>query len=206
VWGQGGLSRPCPPSFSDENPTLPMSSGQDGDDIPPAESRAGGSEGGGGGVAVVEGSYRRSGARGAPQLFAHKLYKLVDEEDPEIVDWMPDGQGFQVKDMDRFCAEIISKYFNHCKFTSFQRQLNLYGFKKRRGDKAGAFYHPHFRRGQQHLLRRVRRQRVNRDLLAAAQRAAAANRRNAAMSGSLVGQEQFGRESAMHAGSDMARR
>ncbi|CAM9278036.1 unnamed protein product, partial [Discosporangium mesarthrocarpum] len=137
---------------------------------------------GGGEVVGHEGGYRRSGARGAPQLFAHKLYKLVDEEDSEIVDWMPDGQGFQVKDMVRFCSEVIVKYFNHCKFTSFQRQLNLYGFKKRRGDRAGAFYHPHFQKGQQQLLSRVRRQRVNRDLVAAAQRQAAAQR-NAAGAG-----------------------
>lgn len=50
------------------------------------------------------------------------------------------------------------------KFTSFQRQLNLYQFKRRKGAHAGAFHHPSFRRGQRHLLSKVRRQKVKRDL------------------------------------------
>lgn len=50
------------------------------------------------------------------------------------------------------------------KFTSFQRQLNLYQFKRRKGAHAGAFHHPCFRRGQRHLLSKVRRQKVKRDL------------------------------------------
>jgi hypothetical protein len=50
------------------------------------------------------------------------------------------------------------KYFRHNKFASFQRQLNLYGFRKvTRGTDAGAYAHHCFRKGQPDLLSYVRR-------------------------------------------------
>lgn len=55
---------------------------------------------------------RRVGARGGPQLFAQKLFTLVEEEDPEIVEWLPDGLAFRVKDIQRFSTEVLEKYFN----------------------------------------------------------------------------------------------
>lgn len=55
---------------------------------------------------------RRVGARGGPQLFAQKLFTLVEEENPEIVEWLPDGLAFRVKDIQRFSNEILEKYFN----------------------------------------------------------------------------------------------
>lgn len=61
-------------------------------------------------------------------------------------------------------AKIKHHHLADSKFTSFQRQLNLYQFKRRKGAHAGAFHHPSFRRGQRHLLSKVRRQKVKRDL------------------------------------------
>lgn len=55
---------------------------------------------------------RRVGARGGPQLFAQKLFTLVEEEDNEIVEWLPDGLAFRVKDIHRFSCEVLEKYFN----------------------------------------------------------------------------------------------
>lgn len=55
---------------------------------------------------------RRVGARGGPQLFAQKLFTLVEEENPEIVEWLPDGLAFRVKDIQRFTCEVLDKYFN----------------------------------------------------------------------------------------------
>lgn len=75
------------------------------------------------------------------------------------------------------------------KFTSFQRQLNLYQFKRRKGAHAGAFHHPCFRRGQRHLLAKVRRQKVKRDLAVEA-RAAQRLARSAREAGSHYGSSQ----------------
>lgn len=66
--------------------------------------------GGGGGTAFSP--TRRVGARGGPQLFAQKLFTLVEEEDSEIVEWLPDGLAFRVKDIQRFSCEVLEKYFN----------------------------------------------------------------------------------------------
>ncbi|CAM9338546.1 unnamed protein product [Hapterophycus canaliculatus] len=141
---------------------------QDAEGVPttmqqkPQQPQQASSTGGSGGAAFSP--TRRVGARGGPQLFAQKLFTLVEEEDSEIVEWLPDGLAFRVKDIHRFSCEVLEKYFNHSKFTSFQRQLNLYQFKRRKGAHAGAFHHPSFRRGQRHLLSKVRRQKVKRDL------------------------------------------
>eukprot|EP00903_Cladosiphon_okamuranus_P009566 g9108.t1 len=136
---------------------------------------------------------RRVGARGGPQLFAQKLFTLVEEEDSDIVEWLPDGLAFRVKDIHRFSCEVLEKYFNHSKFTSFQRQLNLYQFKRRKGAHAGAFHHPSFRRGQRHLLSKVRRQKVKRDLAVEARAAQRLARTKGGSNGGGCGGENAGR-------------
>ena len=42
-------------------------------------------------------------------------------------------------------------------FTSFQRQLNLYGFRRSASYDKGAYYHPQFQRGQRELAESIRR-------------------------------------------------
>ena len=44
------------------------------------------------------------------------------------------------------------------KLTSFQRQLNLYGFRRiTKGDDHGAYFHPNFQRGRKDLVANIRR-------------------------------------------------
>jgi len=53
---------------------------------------------------------------------------------------------------------ILEKYFRHQKYSSFQRQLNLYGFRKvSKGSDAGAYSHKYFVDGRSDLLSKVRR-------------------------------------------------
>ena len=53
---------------------------------------------------------------------------------------------------------ILMKYFRHQKYSSFQRQLNLYGFRKvNKGPDAGAYAHKYFLRNRNELLSKVRR-------------------------------------------------
>jgi len=102
--------------------------------------------------------YPRTGKRGAPQAFARKLYEILESETCDCASWNDAGNAFFVKDIERFSNDILMRYFRHNKFASFQRQLNLYGFRKvNRGVDAGAYAHQYFRKGQPDLLILVRR-------------------------------------------------
>jgi hypothetical protein len=60
------------------------------------------------------------------------------------------------------CATLSSfRYFKQSKLTSFQRQLNLYGFARlTRGPDAGGYYHELFLRNREHLCKRMTRTKV----------------------------------------------
>ena len=52
-------------------------------------------------------------------------------------------------------------WFSQTKFASFQRQLNLYGFRRlTSGPDKGAYYHEHFLRGQRALVQQLNRQKI----------------------------------------------
>ncbi len=54
--------------------------------------------------------------------------------------------------------DILLVHFRHQKYTSFQRQLNLYGFRKiMRGPNLGSYAHEHFLRDRPEVLHFVRR-------------------------------------------------
>lgn len=60
--------------------------------------------------------------------------------------------------MDVFTSEILESYYKHQKYSSFQRQLNLYGFRKiAKGPDTGAYAHPAFSRDEPGNLWHVRR-------------------------------------------------
>jgi len=63
--------------------------------------------------------------------FIWKLYNMV--EDPassHVISWTPTGGSFVVASPMEFQEVILPKFFKHSNFSSFVRQLNLYGFHK----------------------------------------------------------------------------
>lgn len=69
-----------------------------------------------------------------------------------IACWESDGCSFVVKKPQDFETQILPFYFQQSKLTSFQRQLNLYGFSKIKiGKGKGGYYHNLFRRDNQDM-------------------------------------------------------
>ncbi|EGZ05879.1 hypothetical protein PHYSODRAFT_258136 [Phytophthora sojae] len=62
--------------------------------------------------------------------FVRAVYDMLQNEDQRILSWSADGSHFQVYDVPRLETKVLRKYFKHGKFTSFQRQLNNFGFHK----------------------------------------------------------------------------
>lgn len=106
-------------------------------------------------------SYPRTGKRGAPQAFPRKVFEMLSEQPADVVGWSPSGASFVIADMQRFERDVLPQYFAHRKFSSFQRQLNLYSFRRvDPGDAfepAGSYAHDAFRRDEPELLSGVRR-------------------------------------------------
>ena len=74
-----------------------------------------------------------------------------------IVGFTPDGSAFEIYDTEAFVEAILPKYFKMGSFSSFQRQLQLYNFK--RVTKGGAYKHPLFHRDMpDNLSKMVRKQ------------------------------------------------
>eukprot|EP00614_Pseudopedinella_elastica_P018095 CAMPEP_0172647066 /NCGR_PEP_ID=MMETSP1068-20121228/240561_1 /TAXON_ID=35684 /ORGANISM="Pseudopedinella elastica, Strain CCMP716" /LENGTH=515 /DNA_ID=CAMNT_0013461339 /DNA_START=612 /DNA_END=2159 /DNA_ORIENTATION=- len=90
--------------------------------------------------------------------FPRKLYDLIEVEPDWLIEWAPHGESFFIRDQDEFCTRVLAKYFRHTKLTSFQRQLNLYGFRRiTKGPDTGAYSHPEFSRHHPEVLDGIKR-------------------------------------------------
>ena len=55
---------------------------------------------------------------------------MLQDESAAVLRWTADGSAFEIHDMHAMMAHVLPKYFKHCKYTSFQRQLNYFSFRK----------------------------------------------------------------------------
>ena len=81
--------------------------------------------------------------------FPRRLHGMLEEADHNgtsyVVSWQPHGRSFRVHYPKDFIEHIMPKVFRQSKWSSFQRQLNLYGFMRiTDGPDKGAYYHPKF--------------------------------------------------------------
>ncbi|KAF9435694.1 stress-responsive transcription factor hsf1 [Entomortierella beljakovae] len=114
-----------------------------------------------------------STARGNVAAFLTKLYNMVnDEASNSLIKWSDDGQSFIVLRHVDFAKEVLPKFFKHNNFSSFVRQLNMYGFHKVPHLQQGVllpdsdseqweFSNPHFQKNQPDLLCLVSRKKAS---------------------------------------------
>ncbi|KAH6902708.1 hypothetical protein BKA70DRAFT_1304299 [Coprinopsis sp. MPI-PUGE-AT-0042] len=104
--------------------------------------------------------------------FLQKLYEMVnDPKNSDLIRWSDAGDSFFVLDHERFAHDVLGRWFKHRNFSSFVRQLNMYGFHKIPHLQQGVlksenetefwnFAHPNFHRGQPDLLCLIQRKKT----------------------------------------------
>mmetsp|Transcript_11902 Transcript_11902/g.16666 ORF Transcript_11902/g.16666 Transcript_11902/m.16666 type:complete len:385 (+) Transcript_11902:128-1282(+) len=105
---------------------------------------------------------QHKGRRTFPMLLHEMLTKAEQEGFTDICSWQPHGRAFRIHKHTQFTEKIMPQLFRQSKWSSFQRQLNLYGFNRftaNNPDK-GAYYHEAFLRGNPLLVKRIERKRV----------------------------------------------
>lgn len=100
--------------------------------------------------------------------FVSKLHEMVnDSQYQHLISWNFSGTSFVVCNIMEFSRELLPKHFKHNNFSSFVRQLNMYGFhkvnKSPRGHRTMAenqiweFSHSKFIRERPDLLDQIKR-------------------------------------------------
>ena len=105
---------------------------------------------------------RRRTRGGVTEPFPEKLHRIISEAEEngngDIISFCPHGRAFMIHDPERFVREILPKYSRQCHMSSFQRQLNLYGFALiTSGPDEGGYYHELFLQGRPALCIHMRR-------------------------------------------------
>ena len=109
---------------------------------------------------------RLKGPRGGSNVpFPVKLHQMLTWTEQQglesVVGWQQHGRSFLVRIKQRFVRDIMPLFFQQSKMSSFQRQLNLYGFNRMTaGNDQGCYYHPLFLRGREFLCKSMVRTRV----------------------------------------------
>ena len=89
------------------------------------------------------------------------LSSIEKDGNSHIVSLQPHGRCFVVHKPKEFVSLVMPTYFRQTKLTSFQRQLNLYGFcRLTSGRDRGGYYHELFLRGRPFLCKRMMRTRI----------------------------------------------
>ncbi|EJF58107.1 hypothetical protein DICSQDRAFT_139749 [Dichomitus squalens LYAD-421 SS1] len=106
--------------------------------------------------------------------FVTKLYQMInDPKSSQFINWTEHGTSFVVSNVGEFSRTILGSHFKHNNFSSFVRQLNMYGFHKinrtPRAQRTSAevqtweFSHHKFLRGRPDLLEEIKRKALEPD-------------------------------------------
>lgn len=118
-------------------------------------------------AAILEAQQNKNtqGVPGTHEPFPVQLHWVLEQTEKDglsqVVRWAPHGRAFVVHQREQFVEQVLPVYFNQTKFTSFQRQLSLYGFRRvSKGPDRGGYYHPKFLRISRTFTRNITRTKV----------------------------------------------
>ncbi len=99
---------------------------------------------------------------GIIEPFPEKLHRMLREAEEagetDVISFFPHGRAFAIHHDERFCREVMPRYFKLSRLSSFQRQLNLYRFTRiTAGPDAGGYYHELFLKGRSAFAVHIRR-------------------------------------------------
>jgi hypothetical protein len=108
----------------------------------------------------------RKKRKGRTSTFPQKLHQILldlerQEGGTEIASFLPHGHSFVIHQPREFVKHAMRKYFRMSRFSSFQRQLNLYDFQRvTEGPDKGAYYHELFVQGRPILATMMKRNKI----------------------------------------------
>lgn len=92
---------------------------------------------------------------------------INDTHNQHLISWNSSGSSFFICDVNHFANEVLSENFKHSNYSSFVRQLNMYGFHKINKSNRGTrgqipneiweFSHPNFQKNRPDLLKNIKR-------------------------------------------------
>jgi hypothetical protein len=106
---------------------------------------------------------RRKGRTGTFPQKLHQMLSDLERQDggANIASFLPHGRAFAIHKPRDFVKHVMPKYFRMSRFSSFQRQLNLYDFQRiTEGANKGAYFHELFVQGRPILCTMMKRNKI----------------------------------------------
>mmetsp|Transcript_24773 Transcript_24773/g.51511 ORF Transcript_24773/g.51511 Transcript_24773/m.51511 type:complete len:486 (-) Transcript_24773:254-1711(-) len=102
----------------------------------------------------------------ANDTFPFKLHRMLEHAEKndmdDVISFAEEGKSFSIHKPREFVAGIMPKYFTTSRMSSFQRQLNLYGFRRvTEGRDKGSYFHKYFIKGRRGLCKRIKRKKAS---------------------------------------------
>jgi hypothetical protein len=102
----------------------------------------------------------------ANDTFPFKLHRMLEHAEKndldDVISFSEEGKSFSIHKPRDFVSGIMPKYFTTSRMSSFQRQLNLYGFRRvTEGRDKGSYFHKYFVKGRRGLCKKIKRKKAS---------------------------------------------